>query len=185
MDTAVSVPSRVGSLPACLAPLLTTVSWSVLRLALLVAAPSARPRDQTPRAGPWRCDRRGCHLGRRHGRARKACCLPGCTEFLLRLEPLAANVSLHTLSSDCRTRGQFNAFSYHFRGRRSLEFSYQEDEPISKAGPGKTQRYGRPRGQTVRTAGRVLGLTRDVPTAARMASGPGWARRSVAHAENV
>ncbi|KAG8512340.1 Peroxidasin [Galemys pyrenaicus] len=28
---------------------------------------------------------------------------------------------------DCRTRGQFNAFSYHFRGRRSLDVSYQED----------------------------------------------------------
>ncbi|XP_032150193.1 peroxidasin homolog [Sapajus apella] len=33
---------------------------------------------------------------------------------------------------DCRTRGQFNAFSYHFRGRRSLEFSYREDKPIKK-----------------------------------------------------
>lgn len=34
---------------------------------------------------------------------------------------------------DCRTRGQFNAFSYHFRGRRSLEFSYEEDKPTKRA----------------------------------------------------
>ncbi|KAM9066589.1 peroxidasin homolog isoform X2 [Sarcophilus harrisii] len=33
---------------------------------------------------------------------------------------------------DCRTRGQFNVFSYHFRGKRSLEFSYQEDKPAKK-----------------------------------------------------
>nr|XP_030700354.1 peroxidasin homolog isoform X3 [Globicephala melas] len=45
---------------------------------------------------------------------------------------------------DCRTRGQFNAFSYHFRGRRSLEFSYREDEPATDAGPGKMPRAGMP-----------------------------------------
>uniref|UniRef100_A0A9L0TF86 Lactoperoxidase n=2 Tax=Equus TaxID=9789 RepID=A0A9L0TF86_HORSE len=44
---------------------------------------------------------------------------------------------------DCRTRGQFNAFSYHFRGRRSLEFSYEEDEPAKKAQPGKTLSVGK------------------------------------------
>ncbi|XP_048209431.1 LOW QUALITY PROTEIN: peroxidasin homolog [Perognathus longimembris pacificus] len=38
---------------------------------------------------------------------------------------------------DCRTRGQFNAFSYHFRGKRSLDFSYQEDEPSGRARPQK------------------------------------------------
>ncbi|MEE6476698.1 hypothetical protein FKM82_011185 [Ascaphus truei] len=30
---------------------------------------------------------------------------------------------------DCRTRGQFNALSSHFRGKRSLEFSYKEQKP--------------------------------------------------------
>uniref|UniRef100_A0A3P8UDY7 Peroxidasin n=1 Tax=Cynoglossus semilaevis TaxID=244447 RepID=A0A3P8UDY7_CYNSE len=30
---------------------------------------------------------------------------------------------------DCRTKGQFNALSYHFRGRRSADHSYQEDKP--------------------------------------------------------
>ncbi|XP_033693957.1 peroxidasin homolog isoform X5 [Tursiops truncatus] len=45
---------------------------------------------------------------------------------------------------DCRTRGQFNAFSYHFRGRRSLEFSYREDEPATDAGPGKMPSAGMP-----------------------------------------
>uniref|UniRef100_A0A7N8YLQ1 Peroxidasin n=1 Tax=Mastacembelus armatus TaxID=205130 RepID=A0A7N8YLQ1_9TELE len=30
---------------------------------------------------------------------------------------------------DCRTKGQFNALSYHFRGRRSAEHSYREDIP--------------------------------------------------------
>ncbi|XP_070811168.1 peroxidasin homolog [Pituophis catenifer annectens] len=30
---------------------------------------------------------------------------------------------------DCRTRGQFNAFSYHFRGRRALDYSFREDKP--------------------------------------------------------
>ncbi|XP_011767028.2 peroxidasin homolog isoform X2 [Macaca nemestrina] len=44
---------------------------------------------------------------------------------------------------DCRTRGQFNAFSYHFRGRRSLEFSYQEDQPTKKTRPRKTPSVGR------------------------------------------
>ncbi|XP_072490423.1 peroxidasin homolog isoform X2 [Notamacropus eugenii] len=34
---------------------------------------------------------------------------------------------------DCRTRGQFNVFSYHFRGKRSLEFSYQEDKPTKRS----------------------------------------------------
>ncbi|XP_012884323.1 PREDICTED: peroxidasin homolog [Dipodomys ordii] len=38
---------------------------------------------------------------------------------------------------DCRTRGQFNAFSYHFRSKRSLDFSYQEDEPTKRARPQK------------------------------------------------
>uniref|UniRef100_A0A669BZZ4 Peroxidasin n=1 Tax=Oreochromis niloticus TaxID=8128 RepID=A0A669BZZ4_ORENI len=32
---------------------------------------------------------------------------------------------------DCRTKGQFNALSYHFRGRRSAEHSYKEDNPAS------------------------------------------------------
>uniref|UniRef100_A0A452TC58 Peroxidasin n=1 Tax=Ursus maritimus TaxID=29073 RepID=A0A452TC58_URSMA len=41
---------------------------------------------------------------------------------------------------DCRTRGQFNAFSHHFRGRRSLGFSYQEDEHTGEAGSGGTPR---------------------------------------------
>ncbi|XP_062863313.1 peroxidasin homolog [Trichomycterus rosablanca] len=30
---------------------------------------------------------------------------------------------------DCRTKGQFNALSYHFRGRRSVEHSYAEEKP--------------------------------------------------------
>uniref|UniRef100_A0A8C9SQK1 Peroxidasin n=1 Tax=Scleropages formosus TaxID=113540 RepID=A0A8C9SQK1_SCLFO len=30
---------------------------------------------------------------------------------------------------DCRTKGQFNALSFHFRGRRSAEFSYAEHKP--------------------------------------------------------
>ncbi|XP_033967231.1 peroxidasin isoform X1 [Pseudochaenichthys georgianus] len=30
---------------------------------------------------------------------------------------------------DCRTKGQFNALSYHFRGRRSAEHSYKEEAP--------------------------------------------------------
>ncbi|XP_057598535.1 peroxidasin homolog isoform X2 [Hippopotamus amphibius kiboko] len=38
---------------------------------------------------------------------------------------------------DCRTRGQFNTFSYHLRGRRSLEFSHQEDTPATEVAPGK------------------------------------------------
>lgn len=46
---------------------------------------------------------------------------------------------------DCRTRGQFNAFSYHFRGKRSLEFSYQEDEPTGEAGPAGTPSIGKRR----------------------------------------
>ncbi|XP_061599189.1 peroxidasin homolog isoform X2 [Cololabis saira] len=29
---------------------------------------------------------------------------------------------------DCRTKGQFNALSYHFRGRRSAEHSYKEEQ---------------------------------------------------------
>uniref|UniRef100_A0A7N8X7U1 Peroxidasin n=1 Tax=Mastacembelus armatus TaxID=205130 RepID=A0A7N8X7U1_9TELE len=32
---------------------------------------------------------------------------------------------------DCRTKGQFNALSYHFRGRRSAEHSYREDIPAN------------------------------------------------------
>uniref|UniRef100_A0A8C2FJ85 Peroxidasin n=1 Tax=Cyprinus carpio TaxID=7962 RepID=A0A8C2FJ85_CYPCA len=32
---------------------------------------------------------------------------------------------------DCRTKGQFNALSYHFRGRRSVEHSYAEEKPAS------------------------------------------------------
>ncbi|GAB0185762.1 peroxidasin [Grus japonensis] len=39
---------------------------------------------------------------------------------------------------DCRTRGQFNAFSYHFRGRRSLDYSFQEDKPLKKMKMSKT-----------------------------------------------
>ncbi|XP_010078136.1 PREDICTED: peroxidasin homolog, partial [Pterocles gutturalis] len=38
----------------------------------------------------------------------------------------------------CRTRGQFNAFSYHFRGRRSLDYSFQEDKPLKKMKMSKT-----------------------------------------------
>uniref|UniRef100_A0A3Q2ZI23 Peroxidasin n=1 Tax=Kryptolebias marmoratus TaxID=37003 RepID=A0A3Q2ZI23_KRYMA len=34
---------------------------------------------------------------------------------------------------DCRTKGQFNALSYHFRGRRSAEYSYKEEKPANKA----------------------------------------------------
>ncbi|XP_061699023.1 peroxidasin isoform X1 [Syngnathoides biaculeatus] len=30
---------------------------------------------------------------------------------------------------DCRTKGQFNALSYHFRGRRSADHSYQDTRP--------------------------------------------------------
>ncbi|XP_017287235.1 peroxidasin isoform X2 [Kryptolebias marmoratus] len=32
---------------------------------------------------------------------------------------------------DCRTKGQFNALSYHFRGRRSAEYSYKEEKPAN------------------------------------------------------
>uniref|UniRef100_A0A9J8DFM0 Peroxidasin n=1 Tax=Cyprinus carpio carpio TaxID=630221 RepID=A0A9J8DFM0_CYPCA len=32
---------------------------------------------------------------------------------------------------DCRTKGQFNALSYHFRGRRSVEHSYAEEKPAT------------------------------------------------------
>ncbi|XP_041668807.1 peroxidasin isoform X3 [Cheilinus undulatus] len=32
---------------------------------------------------------------------------------------------------DCRTKGQFNALSYHFRGRRSAEHSFKEDRADS------------------------------------------------------
>ncbi|XP_038627579.1 peroxidasin homolog [Tachyglossus aculeatus] len=42
---------------------------------------------------------------------------------------------------DCRTRGQFNAFSFHhFRGKRSLDYSYQEDKPRRKIKAWKTRR---------------------------------------------
>ncbi|KAG7465745.1 hypothetical protein MATL_G00156750 [Megalops atlanticus] len=34
---------------------------------------------------------------------------------------------------DCRTKGQFNALSFHFRGRRSAEHSYAEEKPASTA----------------------------------------------------
>uniref|UniRef100_A0AAV2JCT5 Peroxidase n=1 Tax=Knipowitschia caucasica TaxID=637954 RepID=A0AAV2JCT5_KNICA len=34
---------------------------------------------------------------------------------------------------DCRTKGQFNALSYHFRGRRSAEHSYEGDKPVDSA----------------------------------------------------
>ncbi|XP_047638684.1 peroxidasin homolog isoform X3 [Phacochoerus africanus] len=53
---------------------------------------------------------------------------------------------------DCRTRGQFNAFSYHFRGRRSLEFSYQEDGPAREAGPAKMPSRGRQPGMRLSNA---------------------------------
>ncbi|XP_078069335.1 peroxidasin homolog isoform X2 [Mustelus asterias] len=33
---------------------------------------------------------------------------------------------------DCRTRGQFNALSHHFRGRRSPEYSFQDESPLRK-----------------------------------------------------
>ncbi|ELK32764.1 Peroxidasin like protein [Myotis davidii] len=50
---------------------------------------------------------------------------------------------------DCRTRGQFSAFSYHFRGRRSLDVSYREGEPPTEAGT--TLSVGKP-GQRPRNA---------------------------------
>lgn len=53
---------------------------------------------------------------------------------------------------DCRTRGQFNAFSYHFRGRRSLEFSYQEDGPAREAGPAKMPSRGKQPGMRLSNA---------------------------------
>ncbi|KAJ8288623.1 hypothetical protein COCON_G00012820 [Conger conger] len=34
---------------------------------------------------------------------------------------------------DCRTKGQFNALSFHFRGRRSAEHSYAAENPASRA----------------------------------------------------
>ncbi|XP_048386969.2 peroxidasin homolog isoform X1 [Stegostoma tigrinum] len=33
---------------------------------------------------------------------------------------------------DCRTRGQFNALSHHFRGRRSPEYSFRDESPFRK-----------------------------------------------------
>lgn len=45
---------------------------------------------------------------------------------------------------DCRTRGQFNAFSYHFRGRRSLDFSYREDKPRRGMRPRKMRSVLKP-----------------------------------------
>ncbi|KAF7704641.1 peroxidasin [Silurus meridionalis] len=33
---------------------------------------------------------------------------------------------------DCRTKGQFNVLSYHFRGRRSADHSYTEEKPSIK-----------------------------------------------------
>ncbi|XP_072417108.1 peroxidasin homolog isoform X3 [Chiloscyllium punctatum] len=33
---------------------------------------------------------------------------------------------------DCRTRGQFNALSHHFRGRRSPEYSFRDESPLRK-----------------------------------------------------
>ncbi|XP_067878223.1 peroxidasin homolog isoform X2 [Heterodontus francisci] len=33
---------------------------------------------------------------------------------------------------DCRTRGQFNALSHHFRGRRSSEYSFRDESPFRK-----------------------------------------------------
>uniref|UniRef100_H2S2E8 Peroxidasin n=1 Tax=Takifugu rubripes TaxID=31033 RepID=H2S2E8_TAKRU len=33
---------------------------------------------------------------------------------------------------DCRTKGQFNALSYHFRGRRSAEHSHIEEKPAAR-----------------------------------------------------
>ncbi|XP_026871157.2 peroxidasin [Electrophorus electricus] len=33
---------------------------------------------------------------------------------------------------DCRTKGQFNALSYHFRGRRSVDHSYTGEQPSKK-----------------------------------------------------
>ncbi|XP_023374195.1 peroxidasin homolog [Otolemur garnettii] len=44
---------------------------------------------------------------------------------------------------DCRTRGQFNVFSHHFRGRRSVEFSYQEDKPAKKRQPREMLSFGK------------------------------------------
>ena len=75
-----------------------------------------------------------------------------------------ANPDVYILPTDCRTRGQFNAFSYHFRGRRSLEFSYQEDEPSRETGPGKVPRYDQAPGwpSSVRGAPRVCPSTRLV-----------------------
>ncbi|XP_066468473.1 peroxidasin homolog isoform X2 [Tiliqua scincoides] len=44
---------------------------------------------------------------------------------------------------DCRTRGQFNAFSYHFRGRRSLDYSFREDKPLKLVKMSKTSSSAR------------------------------------------
>ncbi|XP_066570686.1 peroxidasin isoform X1 [Amia ocellicauda] len=38
---------------------------------------------------------------------------------------------------DCRTKGQFNALSFHFRGKRSVDFSYGEDS-LSRSGKQKS-----------------------------------------------
>ncbi|KAK2499011.1 hypothetical protein MC885_006784 [Smutsia gigantea] len=62
---------------------------------------------------------------------------------------------------DCRARAQFGAFSDHFRSKRSLEFSYQEDVPAEKTGPGETLRYG-----YVRRAGKLSEHLRNTTAAA-------------------
>ncbi|XP_027629631.1 peroxidasin homolog isoform X1 [Tupaia chinensis] len=53
---------------------------------------------------------------------------------------------------DCRTRGQFSAFSHHFRGRRSLDFSYQEDKPTKNARPRRVLSMGRHRQRASNTS---------------------------------
>ncbi|PNJ20156.1 PXDN isoform 5 [Pongo abelii] len=63
---------------------------------------------------------------------------------------------------DCRTRGQFNAFSYHFRGRRSLEFSYQEDKPTKKTRPRKIPSVGR-HGEHLSNSTSVFSTRSDAP----------------------
>ncbi|XP_069091955.1 peroxidasin homolog [Pleurodeles waltl] len=39
---------------------------------------------------------------------------------------------------DCRTRGQFNALSHHFRGKRSLDYSFEDENPSKNKTTTKT-----------------------------------------------
>ncbi|XP_028827112.1 peroxidasin [Denticeps clupeoides] len=45
---------------------------------------------------------------------------------------------------DCRTKGQFNALSYHFRGRRSVDQSYAEEKPEKGLESGSTLQNSSP-----------------------------------------